>query len=33
MSDASKLFSSQIPWNHIQEKKEKENMKLGIFPS
>ena len=44
MSDASELFLSQIPKNHIQVKKEKENlasaclrppwnMKLGIFPS
>ena len=33
MSDASELFSSQIPRNHIQVKKEKENVKLGIFPS
>ena len=33
MSDASELFPSQIPRNHIQVKKEKENVKLGIFPS
>ena len=33
MSDASELFSSQLPRNYIQVKKEKENVKLGIFPS